>query len=657
MRLWVRAALVLSVLFFVLGLTEDFEDPKAAAVRLCGLAVIATAAASWRTLGPFPWTLLDRAVVAWLGMEFLATVFARAPFLSLLGDSVQREGFTTSLAMAGLYLGARTGTRDRPDLQRTLEVAWVAITIASAYALFQAAGLDWIAWAPRVVGGVPIAQGRPAATLGHATVLGVASSAAGAAILARVLVPGRRRGRWALAGAICVAATLVTLARAAWLGLAAGGLAAAVLLFMAGEKPGMSRRAVLAGCGLVALIAVAVLASGWGERLAARFGDLLHPERGSGGSRIEIWRSALDAWRARPWLGWGPDSFGMVFSRFQTAALWRNEWGIVPFHAHSIYLQTLATRGLLGFASAAFWAVALLVTAREVWRCPEDRGAVAVSLAILAALAVAGAFGALGIAGQSLIVVASGMLSARAAPADPRPLPWAGVRAGVLAAGVAALWATADLTASAAAARSQGWLEQVASPDGRAAGAASERALVAARRAAAFAPGDDRVARLHADALFAAADVSTRPVPLLLEATREARRAIRLASERSENHLRLGRILGARVAMGDRASLAEARATLERVERLAPADALLLNECARFYLIMGDTDRALALARRTTLLYPDDGPSQAMLGRALARAGDRGAAVAALRGALAGQWHGDLGAREEAARELVRLDR
>lgn len=655
MRLWVRAALVLSVLFFVLGLTEDFEDPKAAAVRLCGLAVIATAAASWRTLGRLAWTPLDRAVLVWLGMEFLATVFARAPVLSLLGDSVQREGLTTSLAMAGLYLGARTGTRDGADLQRTLEVAWVAITIASAYALLQAAGLDWIAWAPRVVGGVPIAQGRPAATLGHATVLGVASGAAGAAILGRVLVPGHRRGGWALAGAICVAATLVTLARAAWLGLAAGGVVAAVLLFLGGEKPGMSRRAAIAGCGLVALIAVAVLASGWGEKLVVRFGELLHPERGSGGSRIEIWRTALGAWRASPWLGWGPDSFGMVFSHFQTAALWRNEWGIVPFHAHSIYLQTLATRGLLGLASAAFWAVALLMTARELWRRPEDRGAVAVSLAMLTALVVAGAFGALGIAGQSLILVASGMLSARAAPPGPKPLPWAGVRAGVLVAGAAALWAAADLNASAAAAQAQRWLEHVDSPDDRAVRVASERALVAARRAVAFAPGDDRVARLHSDALFAAADVSSRPVSLLLEATREARRAIRLAPERSENHLRLGRILGARVAMGDQASLAEARATLDRVERLAPADALLLGECARMSLIMGDTGRALALARRTTLLYPDDGPSQAMLGRALARAGDRSAAAAALRRALAGQWHGDPGGRDEAARELALL--
>ena len=654
MRLWVRAALVFAVLLFVVGLSEDFEDPKAAAVRVCGLAVIATAAFSWRMLRRITWTPLDGAVLAWLSTELLATLFSSAPVLSLFGDSAQREGFSTSLAMAGLYLGARMGTRNGTDLQRTIDVALVAITIASAYALFQAAGLDWIAWAPRIVGGAPIAVGRPGSTLGHATVLGVASSAAAVAGLGRGFVPGRGRWVWALAGAICVGATLVTLTRAAWLGLAAGVVVVVFLLQRAGAWRNPSRRTLLAGAGLAALIAVVVVASGGGDRVAVRFGELLHPGRGSGASRLEIWRTALDAWRARPWLGWGPDTFGMVFSHYQTPSLWRNEWSFVPFHAHSIYLQALATRGVLGIASAAVWLVALAATARSVWRrAPEDRCTVAALLGMLTALAVAGAFGAIGIAGQSLIVVASGMLSARLAPPNPEPLSHDSIRAGVLAAVVAALWAVTDLSASGAAADARNWLDRVNSVSGRASRIASERAVMAARRAAALAPTDDRIARLHADALFAVADASSRPLPLMLEATREARRAIRLVPEQSENHLRLGRVLGARAAMGDPTVITEARAALDRAAQLAPVDAVILGECARMRLIIGDVDRALALAREMTRLYPDDGPSQAMLGRALLRSGDTSEGAVALRRALAGECRGDVAGREEVARELA----
>lgn len=655
-RIWVRAALVLSVLFFVLGLAEDFENPKAAAVRLCGLGAMAAAAGSWRRLSKVAWTPLDAAVLIWLWTELLATLFSSAPLLSLFGDSIQREGFTTSLAVAGLYLAARTGSRDGHDVVRTLDVALGAATAASVYALLQAAGVDWIPWAPRVVAGLPLAAGRPSATLGHTNLLGVIAASAAASAWVRAASPGRGRTAYALVGAICAGATLVTLSRAAWLALAAGLAAGILLLAMAGTLRHISRRALLAGAALAALVIVAMLAVGWGERLAVRAGELLHPERGSGASRIEIWRTALSAWAARPWIGWGPDTFAMVFRRYQTAAYWRYEWSMTPFHAHSIYLQTLVTRGVMGFAAAVFWAGALLRAAVVAWgRAPGERHLVAAVLAVLVTLGVAGVFGALGVAGQVTLVVVSGLLAALAAPADTGPIPRAALLAGLLVAGLAACWGVVDLAASKAEAQAQDWLDHLGDFSARAAVVAHDRALRGAHRAARLSPFDDRIARLHADALLAAADILVQPAPLLLEATEEARRAIRLVPERAANHLRLGRVLGTRAAMGDGASLAEARAALERTARMAPMDALFLGECARMDLILGDTGRALDLARRAATLYPDDGPSQAMLARALAQSGDPVAAADAFRRALAGEWHGDLAGRDDAARDLAQL--
>jgi hypothetical protein len=213
----------------------------------------------------------------------------------------------------------------------------------------------------------------------------------------------------------------------------------------------------------------------------------------------------------------------------------------------------------------------------------------------------------------------------------------------------------ADLSASAAQADAQLWLDRIDDSSGDPSRIARERALGAASRAARFAPADDRIACLRSDALFAEADVSLRSWPLMVEATTEARRAVRLVAERPENGLRLGRVLAARAAMGDRDALPEARAFLDQAARLAPVDARVLVECARMALVVGDVDRAVAMAGRAARLYPDDGPALAMLGRAQMRRGEAGSGAWALRRSITADWHGDLGGRAEAAAELGAL--
>jgi len=657
MRIWARAGLALSIMVFALPMYEKFEDPKAAAVRVCGLAALAAAAVSWRTLRGVSWTALDAAVLVWLATELIATLCSSAPWLSLFGDARQREGLTTSVAAAGLYLAARIGTREAADAERTLDVALASVALAGAYALLQAAGVDWIAWAPRVVGGSPIAVGRPAATLGHANLLGVLACAGAVLAWTRAAASGRGRAAYATAAALATLATMVTLSRAAGLGLV-GGIAVAASLWVASGSPRRpSPRALFAAAAALTLVIVTAIASGRLGMLALRFEEMLRPASGSAGSRIEIWHAALAAWRSRPWLGWGPDTFGMIFPVYQTPGLWRGEWGFVPFHAHSIYLEILTTRGVTGLAAVLAWAVVLVLALARAWRrAPGDRATLAALTGMLAALAVAGAFGALSIAGQALLMVASGLIAARSAPPHTAPPSRGPAVAGAVAAGLAVLWFAADFTASQAQEEAERWLNLLGTAEERAAGAIGARLLETSARAARWAPADDRIARLRSDALLAAADFSPRPAPLLVEATAEARHAIRLAPWRSACHLQLARVLATRVAMGDRASLPASRAARERAQQLAPVHAAYLDECARLDLMTGDVDLAIVRARRATQLYPEDGPSRAMLGRALARGAGAAAGAEELRRSLAGQWHGDISGREEARRDLARLE-
>lgn len=665
---WLLAALLLAPLLLVPGMREGFEGPKAWLVRACGLgalAALALAPAAWRRLRPQP---LDLAVGAWLVVELATTLASRAPLLSLFGEYTQREGLLTSLAMAGLYLTARLSLAVPAARARAIDATLIAASIASGYALLQAAKLDPVDWAPALVAGAGGAVGRPFGTLGHPNLLGVVAAAAAVMAWVRAALLGPGRQLHLAAGALCTGAVVVTLSRAAWLGLAAGLVVVVVLLLLAGRATRPSGRTLLAGAGLLVALVALVALSGWGGRMAARFDELLHPMHASGSARLETWRTALDMGLARPITGWGPDTFAMMFTRFQTPGLWTYEWGASSFHAHSIVFHAFATRGAFGLLAALAWIVALTWTLARLWLArPAERGWLATAAGALTALVVAGLFGALGVNGHLLVAVLSGAAAAMAADeawampgaarsdgSVPDP-PRLAHRTGLAVAAVVAVAACLDVAASRGAVEAQAWLAASREPDPRAAAGARGQALSVARRAASLAPADDALRVLAADALLATVGDVPAPAALIEEAVGDCRAAVAIAPERAVNHLQLGRALVMRVRGGDRAAAAEAADALERAAALAPAHAGLQDACARLELSIGRPQRARELAQRITAIYPQASSSWLVLAEAQATVGDRPAAIVSLERALAGEWRGDEAGRAVAARALREL--
>jgi O-antigen ligase len=659
--LWLRVALALSIVLFLPGLLDPFEGPKAAVVRTLGLGALAAWLVSAPARRRLRWQPLDLAVAGWLGVEFLGTVRSVAPRLSFLGESGQHEGLLTSLGLAGLYLAARWCPPDPRRVRTTLQVAIAAAAAASAYALIQTLGLDPVVWTLTAVYDTGRTFTRPFGPLGHPNLLGVVSAAALAASLPLLLLDQRRRWLLALAAGLLGAVTLLTLSRAAWLGVAAGVFVGAVLQGLAHradraagaappERRPARRRTVLFAAAATTAVVLAVLAVAGGA-LVARFAELLAPGGGSGRSRLEIWKTALACWRARPWLGHGPDTFALVFPRFQTPEYWRFEWATMPIHAHSIYLHTLATRGVLGVAAGAALAAALLAAARTAWgTSPDARRLVAPLLAAIAAIAVAGAFGALGLGGATFLVAISAALASlaeRDTPARPRRAPAVpGPRARMLGAATAALaifWAGGDLLASRAGLAARMERPHLADP------ASASRAIAAANRAVAIRPQDDALAQLRSEVFFFLALASTEPRPALAEAEVSARRAIELAPLRAANHQALGNVLSLRARLGDPAGLAEAESVWARCFELAPCNALAMLQFVRGELALQRPQAALPLAQRAARLYPQAALAQVMLAQTRLALGDRAAAREALERALAGQWYG-----EESGRALTR---
>lgn len=75
--------------------------------------------------------------------------------------------------------------------------------------------------------------------------------------------------------------------------------------------------------------------------------------------RERVWSMALDSWLRHPWFGVGMDNFGLVTRKYEEE-FYR---GLFP-HAHNLYLNTLAERGIVGFIPLAAvliaWPLSLL---------------------------------------------------------------------------------------------------------------------------------------------------------------------------------------------------------------------------------------------------------------------------------------------------------
>jgi hypothetical protein len=379
--------------------------------------------------------------------------------------------------------------------------------------------------------------------------------------------------------------------------------------------------------------------------LRSRAQELIAFGSGSGRSRLEIWRTALAVWGAHPWLGSGPDTFHLLFSRYQTHRYWLEEWAGSAFHAHSIYLNTLATRGVAGvLAAAAVVATATLLLHRGTRVAGSRPSLVPAIAALLVALAVAGGSGVLGFAGATVVVVALGTLPALHAPAAPArrrgrdagALTPVSIAAGAFA-GIAMLWPTVtELRASHAAFLST--QHDVEAP----------LAVAWAREAEQWTPWSDMMAANAAEVLRLRASESPDPPGAFALAESCARRAVRLAPDRLYDQNELVQVLLTRSRLGVVGAEREALEALARCEQLGPYNILTLIRFSEKASRMGRGDLALPAAQRAAAIYPTEALPQVTLGEAYLCLRDSVAARAAFERSLGLTW------REGSNRDDVR---
>jgi O-antigen ligase len=587
-------------------------------------------------------------VLAFSQSAVVSTIFSNSPRTSWRGAYDSHGGLITILGYVVLFFAARWlgGTR------RLIAAVVLAATVASAYALMQAAQLDPVVWDKTPLYGKYV---RPFGTLGHANLLG-AYLAMSLPLLAYLALRAVQRRRWALlVGLMCVAAAagvslVLTLSRAAWL---AAGCATLILL-------GCWLRRARRGAAVLLLTLLVVVVAGFvaferewlPESVQVALSErLLTIDSGAG--RRDIWQAGWQIYGDHPLIGSGLDTFRLAFGTRRTAAFWGDKYDDgTPTKAHNEAIHILATQGSLGGVALLALLAGLVWATVQAWRRTQDRALIAALASSLVAFGVTNMFGFTVIATGSLFAVCAGLLSrfgesSGTASDSIRPegnwRQWAipGIVFGSLI--VAYVGVIEPLLANLSCRR--GDLELAESPS---------KAASSYQEATRLDPGCDLYYLRLADA--------TRQEALRTGSTDDMRRA-RTALEQAAalvpldayHHANLGRFLG-ELARTDPSVHEAALAEWRQAAVLEPNNPTILADASRTALVVADFAAAQDYAAHGAELYPSWAIFPAQVGAAALGRGDLSAAVHGLEQALPLDWRDNPEAHGRALAMLASAD-
>lgn len=351
-------------LVFLPNTVDEFVLPKLLVARLlvllmAGLWLVRTARAGVLTWRPTP---IDLPLLAFAVSAVVSTVFAVNHNVAVFGTYGRYEGLLTLLTYLALFwlsVQALVDQRDARNLVRSLlasayVISALAILVSLLGSVLAGGHLGETAFS---FGGLIRAQG----TLANPNLLG--------AFLAMLLPPAAEEAfRAQSPGNRLIAinlflvmglALLLTFSRGAWVGAAVGlGVVIATQL----------RKQRLWAVGIAAIVLLSLGLANvrlpnpggglpFGQSTLSRAASLFDPGSGSGATRIRIWKDTLALVASRPLVGYGPDTFGLVYPRFQTGN-WTPGYLIDKAHAES--LQLAATQGLIGLAAYIWVMLAFL---------------------------------------------------------------------------------------------------------------------------------------------------------------------------------------------------------------------------------------------------------------------------------------------------------
>jgi len=346
--LWVAVAA--GVPLFVLPAAEYPFDPSKASLLqiLTGLLLVSGSRVLWCSRGTAakpqpapesvlrcrPWQVpLVIAALACIGVMLLSCLVSADWRSSLWGSYAWADGLWTELCYIALFflLAGSLASQRSELLGKTVALAGTLIAI---YGLAQYTGVDLLPWETD-------SESRVLSTLGRSNYLGAYLALTLPFTLGRAEArKGISRAAWVLGIYIQAVALILTGARAAWLGAAAGlSLWALLKLY-----PGFGRRKAGVIAVLLVVVAAAMVILGvWGPRLV---------QRQDVSMRAAIWQASVRLLQQRPLLGHGPGTYEFVVRTVLPGPLQRAySRGLRIADPHNLVLDAGVNSGLLGVAA------------------------------------------------------------------------------------------------------------------------------------------------------------------------------------------------------------------------------------------------------------------------------------------------------------------
>ena len=362
-------------LAFLPNIVDEFVLPKLLLARLLIAVSVVVLLFRWIRQGTVTWkrTALDLPLIAFIGSAALSTVFAINHNVAIFGTYDRWEGLLTIVSYGLVFWLAVqliSGEADARGLTWSLLLSGYVIAagaiLQSAFGLlgggyFAVAGTNLI---------------RPDVTLANPDFLGIFLAMLLPVAIAKLMSQRPISTRVLAANLVVVLffGLLATFTRAAWIGAVIGGVVVLAL------RRGRLRVGVLAISALVLVGVFAVLVGvaarpstaqpGIGQALFARIASIADPSSRGQALRLSVWSDTLPLIASRPVVGYGPDSFGLVYPHYQTTT----REGVLWDKPHQDALGVAASQGIIGLL-AYIWILVAFV--RAFWNGRYQRGAVA----------------------------------------------------------------------------------------------------------------------------------------------------------------------------------------------------------------------------------------------------------------------------------------
>jgi len=360
-RWLLRAGAVVLPLILVWDAYDRYVLPKLLAARLLAIAMLALLLVRSVMTGRWTWrrTALDIPVLFFLASSALSSVFAVNQNVALFGMYLRYEGLLTILTYAVIFwltVQLIPNQQAARDLGRAMLVGACIVTVIAVYLASTRFGAG-----PETTVGAYV---RAFGTMANPVELGTYLAMLLPLALAEVLTVSSIEQRLLSASALIIltAGLVLTFTRAAW----AAALVGVVIVALVNPP---NRQLVIGGSvAIVALVAVLALAVATGRiggasslthALGSRVVSPTSLSQGSIPARLAVWSDSLKLLGRHPFLGSGPDTFGLVYPSVESSG----EPGIDK--AHNDVLQVAVTNGLLGVLAYYLIVAAIVV---QLWR-------------------------------------------------------------------------------------------------------------------------------------------------------------------------------------------------------------------------------------------------------------------------------------------------